>query len=273
MSKGASIAAQAISSRDAIVSRGNGSHYGTIIAEGDSWLEYPGGNLRSELEALGWEVFSVASNGDRLEAMVYDEGQQEKLARAFQKCAKREEDVRAVLLSGGGNDVIGDVLPLILNHAQSGLERVNLQIRDGQFARLAEALRDLCDAVRAYSKRYLGREVPILVHGYDVPYPTGRGFLSGFGPLPGPWLKPAFERRGYDADGENRLYKNREVLDTLVYGWNRLLEQLAMGGLFRYVSLRGTLERTEWKDELHPNRDGFAKLAQKIDGVLQEVRP
>jgi len=262
--RGRALARGAADYRVQIKGRRNGQKNGTIIAEGDSWLEYPLGNLRSELEALGWDVFSVAGNGDRLEEMVYSPGQQEKLARAFEKCADREDPVKAVFVSGGGNDVMGDVLALFLNHSASGLEPLNWKIIEGQFDRLVEAFRDLASAIDVYAERYLGAPVPILTHGYDYPYPTGRGFLSGFGPLPGPWLEPQFNRRGY----EGWMAQNVASLRSLVDLWNERLEEVAVEAGLTYLDFRGTLKREHWKDELHPTRDGFGFLAQKIDAAL-----
>ena len=48
----------------------------------------------------------------------------------------------------------------------------------------------MLSAVTAACQDLLGAPVPILLHGYDYPVPDGRGFLGGWGPLPGPWLEP-----------------------------------------------------------------------------------
>src|SRR5690606_37600802 len=58
----------------------------------------------------GYEVHSVAHKGDRVEDMAYSSGQLTKLVRALEKLIARGTPPKAVLLSGGGNDVAGDEL-------------------------------------------------------------------------------------------------------------------------------------------------------------------
>ena len=59
---------------------------GVLIAEGDSWFDYP---LHDVLEMLeddfGYDVESVAHKGDRVEDMAYADGQFEELARRLEK--------------------------------------------------------------------------------------------------------------------------------------------------------------------------------------------
>ena len=58
---------------------------GLLIAEGDSWFDYPFYDVLGLLEAEGYEVESVAHRGDTLEDMAHDPGQVERLTRAFEK--------------------------------------------------------------------------------------------------------------------------------------------------------------------------------------------
>jgi hypothetical protein len=66
----------------------------------------------------GYDVESVAHRGDRVEEMAYGRGRLEELTRRLEKLLRRNVVPRAILLSGGGNDVAGDELGMLLNHAQ-----------------------------------------------------------------------------------------------------------------------------------------------------------
>jgi hypothetical protein len=88
----------------------------TIIAEGDSWFAYPGLDVLGALTSgrltggARYSVFSAASAGDTVESMAYDDSQLEDLFSEFVKARdavrqKTSGPVRAILLSGGGNDI------------------------------------------------------------------------------------------------------------------------------------------------------------------------
>ncbi len=82
---------------------------GVLIAEGDSWFDYPFQDVLESLEDnQGFSIESVAHKGDNLEDMAFDERQLDRLSRAFAKVAERIGGgvvPKAVLLSGGGNGV------------------------------------------------------------------------------------------------------------------------------------------------------------------------
>ncbi len=171
---------------------------GLLIAEGDSWFDYPFNSVLGELENLSYEIESVAHKGDTAEEMAYDPSQLAKLAGLFEKLEQRDEVPRAILLSGGGNDIAGNELSVVLNHKQSGLPAVNEDVANGVIiGRLRFAMASLISAVSELSRKSFGRTIPVLVHGYDYPVPDGRGYVGGFWVLPGPWLEPAFRQKGY----------------------------------------------------------------------------
>jgi hypothetical protein len=109
------------------------------------------------------------------------------------------------------------------------------------------------------------------MHGYDYPIPDGRGFLGGWGPLPGPWLRPGFHQKGYADQAENA-----KVMRDLIDAFNEMLEQVSSLPQFqhvRYINLRTTLAgdqtyRKDWANELHPTERGFASVTQKFANVI-----
>jgi len=259
---------------------------GLLIAEGDSWFDYPFFDVLGCLEARGFEIESVAHKGDTLEDMAHEAAQVDKLTRAFEKVRARGGRPRAILLSGGGNDIAGDEFPLLLNHSRSGLPRLNATVAEGIIdVRLRTAMASLIGVVTRLSEAHFDARVRVVVHGYDHAIPDGRGYLGGAWLLPGPWLEPGFRRKGYvPADTRRRasaLASNAVVVRGLIDLYNgmlkRLVRDLASEGLdhVRYVDLRGTLEarvpvayRADWNDELHPTRTGFAKVAARIERAI-----
>jgi hypothetical protein len=266
---GRALAAQAIKARERRpATRSRGPAKGLLIAEGDSWFDYPFFDTLERLEdAFGYEIESVAHKGDTVEGMAYDASQTQTLARMFDKLGQRGAQPRAILLSGGGNDIAGDELAILLNHASSGLPPINESIVQGVIdVRLKTALITVISGVTALSKHYFDRAVPVLIHGYARPVPDGRGYLGGGWILPGPWLKPGFTQKGY-AD----LKGNCGLIGTLIDRFNAMLQTIPSTpglGHVTYLDLRPVLAtdpggpyKKMWNDELHPTKPGFELVA------------
>ena len=254
---------------------------GTLVAEGDSWFDYPFSDVLEELEDRhGWDVVSVARAGDRLEDMAYDDRQLSKLERALRKVKEQRKDLKAVLVSGGGNDIAGDEFAMLLNHKRSGLPPLNAQVIAGLFdERLHAAFVSLAFGVTTLCQELFGKAIPILLHGYDRPVPDGRGFLGGFSILPGPWLEPGFLRKGFDEDD---LHETTDLMSQLIDGFNDLVSTVAGGpdlSHVHYVDLRGLLSneledkkyKKSWANELHPTDKGFQAVAERFDYALTRL--
>ncbi len=246
---------------------------GVLIAEGDSWFDYPFNDVLEALEDNhGFDVESVAHAGDNVEDMAYSGGQFDQFARRLEKLLRQNRVPDAILISGGGNDMAGDEFAMLLNHAASGLPALNDDVVRGIIdVRLANAYVFLISALTEMSKHYLNRAIPIVLHGYAYPVPDGRGVLGGWGPLPGPWLRPSFHRKGHpDQD------TNSKVMRTLIDTFNAMVKRVSDTpgfGHVRYVDLRGELAsdstyKKDWNNEMHPTGRGFAAIAAKFASVI-----
>lgn len=161
---------------------------GVLLAEGDSWFDYPFYDVLRYLEDdHAYDVESVAHKGDPIEDMAYGKGQLEEFSRRLEKLLGRGTTPKAILLSGGGNDVAGNQFGMLLNHARSGMPHLNEQIVSGVIDdRIFSSYITILSAVTNICQQRLGKCIPIIVHGYDYAVADGRGYLGGFSILPGP---------------------------------------------------------------------------------------
>ncbi len=214
--------------------------------------------------------------GDTVEAMAYSGGQLADLSRELEKVIRWRQIPKAILLSGGGNDVAGSEFHMLLNHSASPRSGLNQQVVSGiidervrpAYARIISAVTRICE-VRA------GRRIPILGHGYDYPVPDGRGYLGGFSVLPGPWLEPGFRLKGYTALDERKALA-RELIDRFNDMLGGLVAEIEYSHV-RYVNLLGTLSdrdvdyRDWWDNELHPTKKGFTAVTNKFATELMAL--
>jgi hypothetical protein len=275
VAEGARAADEILAARSEAQLVGAAERKGTLVAEGDSWFDYPLRDVLSVLEDQGWDVESVAHRGDNVESMAYDDSQRDGLRRAFEKVARRDETPKALLLSGGGNDFAGPELAVLLDHVRSGFPPINEAITDELVnRRILAAWATLIGFTSTLSQGLFEQKTPTFIHGYDYSVPDGRGFgggfLGGFGPLPGPWLAPSFDRKGIKP-----MEGGRELTVDLLDRYNEMLSGLADRPGFEhvtYIDLRRTLHSSDYKDdwanELHPTRDGFARIAGVIDEAI-----
>lgn len=247
---------------------------GTLVAEGDSWFDYPLNDVLKNLDDdYGYDVHSVAHKGDAVEIMAYGEGQLDDFARCLERVLRGGTAPKAILLSGGGNDVAGDAFAMLINHKLSPNPGINAEILEGVLQqRVRFAYATILSAVTQLCIRYLGRPVPVLVHGYGYPVPDGRGFLGGWGPLPGPWLEPGFREKGYDD-----LAERIAIAVQLIDAFNKMIGQLAGQPEFahvHYIDLRPELSNDPasykkwWGNELHPTARGFEAVTARFADTL-----
>jgi lysophospholipase L1-like esterase len=253
---------------------------GQLVALGDSWFDYPFHDVLKELEdGHGFTIQSTAKAGDPIEAMAYHGGQLDNFARSLEKIKAQGATPKAVLLSGGGDDIAGKEFGMLLNSAFSPIggwaagvvdyvlgERILLA-----YQTIVHTVTQLCTQISQVA------EIPVLVHGYDYPVPDGRGFLGGWLFLPGPWLEPGFKEKLFSDD---QLAQTTAMMQTVIDQFNAMLQGLAADPSLpnlRYIDLRGTLSnnlanyKDWWANELHPTEKGFAAVAEKFATVLNRL--
>ena len=247
-----------------------------VVAEGDSWFSYfPAYDVLAQLRRKTWDgvtydIEDRAKAGALLNDMVYGRD----MVDTFQLIEKHRP--RVFLFSGGGNDIAGQELFVMLYNKKAvemhqGLPRINLKIIEGLVDEVfRQAYLDMIAMVRWKSDQLGLGSLPIVVHGYDYAIPDGRGWAGGLGPLPGPWLDPSLTRKGYDKQADAAV--RRDIVRQLIDAFNEMLKSLAATVPdLHHVDLRGSLADSEWGNELHPSEAGYEKVATRIDRVLRAI--
>lgn len=220
-----------------------------VLCEGDSWVAHPfqydvTDHLLNE-ERHAFNVLSLGAAGDRIATME---------AEAEYEVALREHAVSAVLLSGGGNDMIAGyrVLLDIETPAEDAVYQIFV-VLEPHMRRAMATIERVVTTMRAAAP-----DVPIVVHGYDYLRVGARGngrFLSHF----------------FDHMGIEDPTQRTRVVRCLVDRFNHDLATVAdkVSGV-SYVDLRGLVPDDEWRDEIHPDKIGFGRVADALARVLLE---
>lgn len=251
---------------------------GFLVAAGDSWFDYPFYDVLKLLEDNhGYNVESAAHAGDPIEAMANQGGQLDKFARCLEKVVAQGATPKAVLLSGGGDDIAGREFGMLLNNFTSSIGGWNAEIVDGVLnQRIVTAYNSMLGSIDRLCQQDVGKSLPILVHGYDYPVPDGRGFWGGW-PFPGPWLEPGFREKLFNVLNQ-KVALMHDIIDRFNNMLARLVENPAFGYV-HYVDLRNTLStelagdayKVWWDNELHPTEKGFNAVTEKFAKELSNL--
>lgn len=254
-----------------------------ILAEGDSWFSIgaiPSSNLLFELRFEKWTaILNLAYPGDTIAHMSELASNSDLVRVLATKNFNYKWD--AILLSGGGNDIIDVAGTLVLNQPSGDPKEPSSYIDTGRLTTILKEIQagytrivELRDAVDSQCKG-----VPIIVHTYDYPTPRNAPATFLVAPVAGPWLYKAFAGKGVDPtlqQGATDYLINRlaESLHELTTGDNALSN-------FHVVRTCGTLIRAEseagnsndWLNEIHPNHDGYRKISSQLSQLINQLLP
>jgi len=245
-----------------------------ILAEGDSWFEYPlpvahGDGVIYQLQKLlGYEIANMAHHGLEVEQMMGLSIRQEIITRLSNPQVKFD----ALLFSGGGNDIVGDQFCIWLKDSPpvpAPTQMLDMNAVNSTLAILEAEYRELVDIRNQYSPQTV-----IFAHAYDFPPITGKGVCGA-----GPWLKPSLDY-AYQHLGVANPNPNDEfvVVKTLMQMFRAMLDRIAADPTvqkFILVPTQGTLtpDASDWQNEIHPSSAGFAKIAKEFQTSLATVFP
>lgn len=264
---------------------------GVLVCEGDSWFDYHPLQNKDILKWLrkkhGYDVREAGPKyGDTLQDMSDHPGQLCAVKDCLQELKDEGEEPRALLLSAGGNDIATkETLSGLLNYKRTGAPILKqVEVDHFIFVRLKNALLHWIGAMDATCERLFGKQIPIFVHGYAKPVPDGDAFgWDWVGVFPGPWLKPAFVRKGYWGSERNPISKAEALAETtpaigeLIDKFNEMLASVESElGHMHHINLRDVLTnalpngyKDDWANELHPKKEGFKRVAQRVSETLE----
>jgi lysophospholipase L1-like esterase len=269
-----------------------------LLAQGDSWFDYPvGTDLIDCLNANhGHKIVNLAVAGSTLNDEAYGPVPREMFRipgigprhsddpsriaelvnRILNHSSHHEEKPDALLISAGGNDIAGDEFFSLINNAQSGLPPMNQAVMNGIVSETFKTAFEFMIQHALQAAKSLGIKMPIFLHGYDYPWPDGRGLVHFLGFGIGPWFDGTFNHKNYPNSSPADLQRRYDIVKSFIDALNTMqksLEPQFPGKVF-HVDLRGTLNtKDDWANELHPGNKGFKALAARIDAVLQAKMP
>jgi len=213
-----------------------------LVSEGDSWFQYPVLlddviDVLCEQEDLA--IRSLGAAGDLLSVML----REDELSEAIEK-----EQPHGLLLSGGGNDMVGGGRLTTMVHPFDD-ERAPEDYPNGLFDRFLDEIEEL---YRGLFRR-LGSQHPglkIFVHGYDYAIPDK-----------GRWLGTPLQNAGIAGRG-----LQRKIIRVMIDRLNRSLKRLGQEfeGYVIHVDCRRAVENGDWYDELHPRNVGYESVAERF---------
>lgn len=257
----------------------------TVLAEGDSWFSWGELNLMPSsniLEQLRFPKRSLVMN------YAYAGDTTRRIVDFFSNGAffveMRSQRYGAILLSGGGNDLIDALYdqsadqPLILKRPEpSDHSSPNAYIDMEALDRLMHYISANFKAIFDYRKQAPAANLhtPIILHTYDYPTPRNAPAELLGHPIRGPWLLPALVA----VNAPEQLYND---ITRLVF--DRLAETLLSfadesEGIYVVDTRASLVPATEhstgpdgdWLNEIHPNIQGYAKIAARIAAEIINV--
>lgn len=217
-----------------------------IVSEGDSWFQYPF-LLRDVIDQLfdDYAIYSLGAAGDLVQDML----DQDEIMQAV-----RQKQPHVFLISGGGNDLLGDgMLKTAVHPFKAGRAA-----KDYPNATFGKRLKDIIGVYRSIFTALLA-EFPglkILCHGYDYAQPDNARWLG----------KPMASLGIKDKALQTR------IVAEMINRFNAALVTLAAefpGSVVRVSCLNAVGDN--WHDELHPNNRGYADAADKFRSVIASM--
>ena len=246
----------------------------TIVAEGDSWFDYP---LKKDvidyLIKRGYAIKKFSRAGDTLENMIYGSAYKKKGDRithsgqvSLQKTLNAIKHFKPnfVLFSGGGNDIVGPEILGYLNHKHARpAELLNKEIFMARLEQMKIAIDFFIQAVNRTRK-----SCQILMDGYDYPRINGKGYNFIFKNIKGPWILPAMGAKAITTK------KNQKAIMTiLVDEFNEMLKSLDQEhSFFHHIDLRNEFPKDDaWDNEIHLKNKGFKRIADLYHNKMCEI--
>ncbi|WIG49940.1 MAG: hypothetical protein OJF48_000857 [Afipia sp.] len=251
-----------------------------ILAEGDSWFEYPWPNIPDLIDRAGdkYAVLSLARAGDTWSDILdqdsnvglpkrYPDGTLMGLFHTLNEATPKL--FQYVMISAGGNDLIGNLKDCVYDFDPNrpGDEYIR---HKGDIERpgFDDVLGAAIHRYREATSKVVAGGRPVILHTYDYPNPKLNGQYIGY------QLK-----KFHKIEGEGLM---RQILNQMIDLFYGGLKQIAdaSNGKIHLIDFRNTIGTDDyvagpddslWNDEMHGNWAGFEKLWKKMDSELTPI--
>ncbi|HME88846.1 MAG TPA: hypothetical protein VKE30_06505 [Chthoniobacterales bacterium] len=223
-----------------------------IICEGDSWFNHP---LLEDLPELllyfGYSVLHSNYPGKLLKESLKEAN----FVAPLQD--KRKPQIKALLLSGGGNDLINwgrdgaPFSPIFQNVPPTSqpIDFINVGKLEQALAELAGSLKGIAEELA----RNAAGKLPVLLHCYDFIEPK----KYGPSPLKGTWVDKQLDEIKAPPDPEFRKKITGELQQRWIDSYKAVCRELG----WQFV-VSQQIVKTRWYDEIHPKNEGFYAIAR-----------
>jgi len=244
-----------------------------ILAEGDSWFSLGGIPTSNLLFSMKFRGFTIIVNCARPGDTIRKVGMIASNPNLVKAMSRRDGYAwDAILLSGGGNDLIDDVHKIIRKFT-------GIRSAPADYCNQDELAKTLRSVESGYRKIIGLRDAtgssckgkPAITHTYD--WMTPRNSPSRFFPfrINGPWIYPVLVKakvpeKEWNAISDYLVDALRNSIKGLTRGADKLpgFYVVDTQDMLTPAALGETVESGDWMNEIHPNVDGYRALAAKI---------
>lgn len=222
-----------------------------LMSEGDSWFQHPHPKVLDIIDHLmnHYPIYCIGAAGDTVRNMFRE--------AEFLDIFRTEKPV-IFLLSGGGNDILGESFRTYLNNITDPLppgENPERFLKDT----LLKELDTIGNIYKALFKRMENENLHFIVHGYDYVIPLNdlkKGWLGRY----------MLEKEITDPKD------HKAIVSWMIDRFNEKIAAVANDfPKVHYIDLRNTVREDHWYDEIHPSSDGYQDLALKYHAVIDKI--
>ena len=218
-----------------------------VIAEGDSWFLFPKPGVRDTIDYImkEYRLLSLADAGDEIADYI-------KNNELLEAVSKEQPDY--ILISGGGNDILGaeikDILKSGVLNGQSATDFIDSNKFNEKMTFLREGYTMFFEEINTRKP-----DATIFIHGYDYvrSNPDQKTIKNG-------WANKYMIEAGIENPEDRKMIIAHlvDTFNTMLSGFTQEYPQV------EYINNRGTVGVDEWMDEIHPNNTGYQKVAKNF---------
>jgi hypothetical protein len=230
-----------------------------IICEGDSWFDHP---FLQDIPTQLYSAFRYCVLHSNQPGKLLSESVSRPEFLTPMKDFRKSQ-IKALLISGGGNDLIDwhkrGAFTSIFKSASSDNARDFIDS-----AQLKKALQELTGFLGQITMLLRGAgaaELPVLLHCYDHIRPASYGHSL----FKGSWIQPQLEAIG----AKPALYST--IVEQLQDKWTAAYRDFCNRNGWHFIDVSGVV-RDRWYDEIHPHSRPLYEIASRFDDVLVRLK-